>query len=96
MLIQELKLLESNCRSNSCIEHAEAIMEEKMAPEKLSKGISTISLTGAEKKVWRRIMLCLWCMDTELKRIPYRSIKERKGKHNPYIQLHIDMRHHSK
>ncbi|XP_043724658.1 signal recognition particle subunit SRP68-like [Telopea speciosissima] len=51
VLIQEMKLLESNCRSNSCIEHAAAIMEEKMAPEKLSKGISTISLNGAEKKV---------------------------------------------
>ncbi|KAJ4960216.1 hypothetical protein NE237_020126 [Protea cynaroides] len=51
VLMQELKLLERNCRSDSCIEHAAAIMEEKMAPEKLSKGISTISLTGAEKKV---------------------------------------------
>ncbi|KAK1280378.1 hypothetical protein QJS04_geneDACA015065 [Acorus gramineus] len=50
VLIQEMKSLSDNCRSNSCIEHAAGIMEEEKAPEKLSKGVSTISLTDAEKK----------------------------------------------
>ncbi|XP_077248945.1 signal recognition particle-related / SRP-like protein isoform X2 [Tasmannia lanceolata] len=49
-LIQELKSLLDNCRSNSCIEHAAGIMEEEKAPEKLSKGVSSLSLEGAEKK----------------------------------------------
>ncbi|KAK1292128.1 hypothetical protein QJS10_CPB17g01627 [Acorus calamus] len=50
VLIQEMKTLSDSCRSNSCIEHAAGIMEEEKAPEKLSKGVSTISLTDAEKK----------------------------------------------
>ncbi|KAF8378074.1 hypothetical protein HHK36_029409 [Tetracentron sinense] len=50
VMIQELKVLYDNCRSNSCIEHAAGIMEQETAPEKLSKGVSTISLTGADKK----------------------------------------------
>lgn len=49
-LIEDLKVLSDNCRSNSCIEHAAGIMEEERIPEKLSKGVSTISLTGHEKK----------------------------------------------
>ncbi|THU46401.1 hypothetical protein C4D60_Mb09t04560 [Musa balbisiana] len=49
-LIKDLKVLSNNCRSNSCIEHAAGIMEEEKIPEKLSKGVSTISLTGQEKK----------------------------------------------
>lgn len=50
-MIQELKVLSNNCRSNSCIEHAAAIMEEEKAPEKLSKGVSALSLKGVAKKV---------------------------------------------
>ncbi|XP_077227713.1 uncharacterized protein LOC143860782 isoform X3 [Tasmannia lanceolata] len=49
-LMQELKSLLDNCRSNSYIEHAAGIMEEEKAPEKLSKGVSSLSLEGAEKK----------------------------------------------
>ncbi|EHA8586557.1 hypothetical protein COCNU_scaffold000525G000050 [Cocos nucifera] len=49
-LTKDLKVLSDNCRSNSCIEHAAGIMEEERIPEKLSKGVSTISLTGHEKK----------------------------------------------
>lgn len=49
-MIQELKVLSNNCRSNSCIEHAAAIMEEEKAPEKLSKGVSALSLKGVPKK----------------------------------------------
>lgn len=44
-------MLYDDSRSNSCIEHATGIMEEEKAPEILSKKISTISLTGADKKV---------------------------------------------
>ncbi|XP_047337601.1 signal recognition particle subunit SRP68 [Impatiens glandulifera] len=49
--IKELKMLSGNSRSSSCIEHAMGIIEEEKAPEKLSKKISKISLTGAVKKV---------------------------------------------
>ncbi|KAI4336390.1 hypothetical protein L6164_014923 [Bauhinia variegata] len=49
IMIKELEELCKECRSNSCIEHAAGIMEEKEAPENLSKGISNISLTGAER-----------------------------------------------
>lgn len=44
-------MLYNDCRSNICIEHATAIMEEEKAPEDLSKKISSISLTGNDKKV---------------------------------------------
>lgn len=50
-MIKELKMLYSESRSNSCIEHAVGIMEEEKAPENLSNRISTISLTGKDKKV---------------------------------------------
>ncbi|KAF5177744.1 Signal recognition particle subunit srp68 [Thalictrum thalictroides] len=50
VMIQEVKVLYNNCRSNICIEHAAGIMEELKAPEKLSKGVSTLSLNGAAKK----------------------------------------------
>ncbi|XP_077248947.1 signal recognition particle-related / SRP-like protein isoform X3 [Tasmannia lanceolata] len=56
-LIQELKSLLDNCRSNSCIEHAAGIMEEEKAPEKLSKGVSSLSLEGAEKKQPEKYLL---------------------------------------
>lgn len=49
--MKELQTLQKESRSNSCIEHAIAIMEEEQAPEKLSQKISTISLTGKDKKV---------------------------------------------
>ncbi|KAK8962898.1 hypothetical protein KSP40_PGU019816 [Platanthera guangdongensis] len=49
-IIKDLQILSNNCRSNRCIEHATGIMEEENIPEKLSKGVSTISLTGPEKK----------------------------------------------
>ncbi|XP_057971291.1 uncharacterized protein LOC131160023 [Malania oleifera] len=50
VMIKELKMLRDNSRSNSCIEHANGVLEEEKAPENLSKKISTISLTGANKK----------------------------------------------
>ncbi|KAL6982484.1 hypothetical protein U1Q18_043106 [Sarracenia purpurea var. burkii] len=49
--IKELKILYDDSRSNSCIEHATGIIEEEKAPENLSKKISTMSLTGAHKKL---------------------------------------------
>ncbi|XP_031473917.1 uncharacterized protein LOC116246272 [Nymphaea colorata] len=49
-LIQELKVLADNCRSSSYIEHATGILEEENAKESISKGVSTISLSGAGKK----------------------------------------------
>ncbi|XP_030940451.1 signal recognition particle subunit SRP68 [Quercus lobata] len=50
-IIKELKMLCDECRSNSCIEHATGIMEEVKAPENLSKRVSNLSLTGANKKL---------------------------------------------
>ncbi|KAM7480211.1 hypothetical protein LguiA_028424 [Lonicera macranthoides] len=50
VMVKELKMLYSESRSNSCIEHAVGIMEEEKAPENLSNRISTISLTGKDKK----------------------------------------------
>lgn len=49
-LIQDLEALSFNCRSNSCIEHATGIMEDESAPERLSKGVSTISLGDDKRK----------------------------------------------
>lgn len=51
MMIKELKKLCDECRSNSCIEHATGIMEELKVPETLSKKVTNMSLTGADKKV---------------------------------------------
>ncbi|KAI3414598.1 uncharacterized protein J3R85_016120 [Psidium guajava] len=48
---RELKTLHDESRSNSCIEHAKGIMEEFKGPENLSKKISTISLSGTDKKL---------------------------------------------
>lgn len=50
-MLEELKTLHHQCRSNICIEHATGILEEQKIPEKLSKKISNMSLTGADKKV---------------------------------------------
>uniref|UniRef100_A0A803N7D9 Signal recognition particle subunit SRP68 n=1 Tax=Chenopodium quinoa TaxID=63459 RepID=A0A803N7D9_CHEQI len=49
-MMAELKALHQQCRSNICIEHATGILEEQKIPEKLSKKISNMSLTGADKK----------------------------------------------
>ncbi|KAL5053146.1 hypothetical protein RYX36_033828 [Vicia faba] len=48
-VMKELEILCNEARSNSCIEHALGIMEEKRTQEKISEGISNISLTGAER-----------------------------------------------
>lgn len=56
VMIKELKMLYQECRSNSCIEHATGIMEENKAPENLSKKISSISLTGNDKKLEKLLM----------------------------------------
>ncbi|XP_076893630.1 uncharacterized protein LOC143545669 isoform X2 [Bidens hawaiensis] len=48
--IKEVETLYNNCRSNSCIEHAMGIMEHEKAPEDLSKKISTVSISGTDKK----------------------------------------------
>lgn len=48
-MIKELEVLCNECRSNSCIEHALGIIEEKRTQENISQGISDISLTGAER-----------------------------------------------
>ncbi|KAJ1411890.1 SRP68, N-terminal domain superfamily [Sesbania bispinosa] len=48
-MMKELEVLCNECRSNSCIEHALGIMEEKKTQENISERISNISLTGAER-----------------------------------------------
>jgi hypothetical protein len=53
-------MLCDECRSNSCIEHAKGIMEEVKAPENLSKRISNMSLTVADKKVLLRFNYLLF------------------------------------
>lgn len=55
-LIKDLKTLYDDSRSNICIEHAIGIMEEEKAPENLSKKISSISLTGNDKKLEKFLM----------------------------------------
>ncbi|GLT73409.1 hypothetical protein SLA2020_452700 [Shorea laevis] len=55
-IIKELKMLCDECRSNSCIEHAKGIMEEVKAPENLSKRISNMSLTVADKKLEKYLL----------------------------------------
>jgi hypothetical protein len=57
-LIQDLKSLSDNCRSNSCIEHATGIMEEEIVPLKLSKGVSTMSLADDKTKVCFHYKIC--------------------------------------
>ncbi|KAM3355541.1 hypothetical protein T459_09010 [Capsicum annuum] len=56
VMIKELRTLYNEIRSNSCVEHAKGIMEEENAPENLSKKISNISLTGADKKMEKLLM----------------------------------------
>ncbi|KAM3752105.1 hypothetical protein ACB098_04G163900 [Castanea mollissima] len=55
-ITKELKMLCDECRSNSCIEHATGIMEEVKAPENLSKRVSNLSLTGADKKLEKYLL----------------------------------------
>ncbi|TKY73709.1 Signal recognition particle subunit SRP68 [Spatholobus suberectus] len=50
-MMKELEDLHNECRSNSCIEHALGIVEEKRVQENLSERVSNISLTGAEPLV---------------------------------------------
>ena len=50
-MTKELKTLYNECRANSCIEHATGIMEHEKVSENLSKKVSTISLSGVDKKV---------------------------------------------
>ncbi|KAK4345146.1 hypothetical protein RND71_035322 [Anisodus tanguticus] len=56
VMIKELKTLNNESRSNSCVEHAKGILEEEKAPENLSKKISNISLNGTDKKVEKLLM----------------------------------------
>ncbi|ERM98253.1 signal recognition particle subunit SRP68 [Amborella trichopoda] len=48
--MKELEFLIASCRSNSCIEHALGVMEEEKAKDKISKGVSSISLSGNDNK----------------------------------------------
>ncbi|KAK2974189.1 hypothetical protein RJ640_021480 [Escallonia rubra] len=56
VMVKDLKTLSNDSRSNSCIEHAIGIMEEEKAPENLSEKISSISLTGNEKKLGKLLV----------------------------------------
>ncbi|XP_019154208.1 PREDICTED: signal recognition particle subunit SRP68-like [Ipomoea nil] len=56
VIVNELKVLSNESRSNSCIEHARGIMEEEKVPENLSKKISDISLSGSHKKLEKFLM----------------------------------------
>jgi signal recognition particle subunit SRP68 len=55
-ILKELNILYNESRSNSCIEHAIGMMEEEKVPENLSQRISTISLTGKDKKVEKYLL----------------------------------------
>ncbi|XP_075479875.1 uncharacterized protein LOC142520673 [Primulina tabacum] len=54
--VKDLKVLYDDCRANSCVEHANGVMEEENFPENLSKKISNISLTGNHNKVEKLLM----------------------------------------
>ncbi|TMW99274.1 hypothetical protein EJD97_002804 [Solanum chilense] len=56
VIINGLRTLYNESRSNSCVEHAKGIMEEEKAPENLSKKISNISLNGTDKKMEKLLM----------------------------------------
>lgn len=56
VMMKKLEVLYDDCRSNSCIEHATGIVEEEKAPEHLSKKISTMSITGADKKMEKYLL----------------------------------------
>ncbi|CAH9080246.1 unnamed protein product [Cuscuta europaea] len=56
VIVNELKVLSSESRSNGCIEHARGIMEQEKASENLSKNISATSLSGNEKKLEKFLM----------------------------------------
>ncbi|GAA0151821.1 RNA metabolism protein [Lithospermum erythrorhizon] len=64
VVIKDLKTLHNESRANSCIEHAEGIMEEEKAPENLSKKISTISLSGNSKEVGKYLLEKLDCYES--------------------------------
>ncbi|KAF8701700.1 hypothetical protein HU200_033439 [Digitaria exilis] len=78
-LIQELKSLSDNCRSNSCIEHATSIMEEEKVPSELSKGVSTMSLGDDKTKENKYLLDMLQSYESAIgeqtpKSISHRSI----------------------
>ncbi|XP_074316501.1 uncharacterized protein LOC141652801 [Silene latifolia] len=50
VMMEELRTFHRECRSNICIEHATGIIEEQKVPENLSKKMSNMTLTGADKK----------------------------------------------
>ncbi|KAK3042488.1 hypothetical protein RJ639_000212 [Escallonia herrerae] len=56
VMAKDLKTTSNDSRSNSCIEHALGIMEEEKAPENLLEKISSISLTGNEKKLGKLLI----------------------------------------
>ncbi|CAH9121506.1 unnamed protein product [Cuscuta epithymum] len=64
VIVNELKVLSSESRSNGCIEHARGIMELEKASENLSKNISAISLSGNEKKLEKFLMEKLDCYES--------------------------------
>lgn len=53
-MMKDLESLCNECRSNSCIEHAMGIMDEKRDPDNLSKKMSNISLTGDKQVVFHK------------------------------------------
>lgn len=65
-LIQDLKALSDNCRSNSCIEHATGIMEEENVPERLSKGVSAMSLGDDKRKEYKYLLDMLGSYESAL------------------------------
>lgn len=64
IVVNDLKVLSNESRSNICIEHAKGIMELEKAPENLSKKISSISLSGNEKKVEKYLVEKLDCYES--------------------------------
>ncbi|KAL3529077.1 hypothetical protein ACH5RR_008399 [Cinchona calisaya] len=73
-LTKQLQTFLTESRSNSCTEHAIAVMEKELAPETLSEKISTISLTGNDKKLEKFLTENLdvyeSAVDTSVKSLP--------------------------
>lgn len=55
--VQELKELSNHCRTQRCLEHAMEVAEAGKIQDKLSKGVSAITLKDAEKKVSTKYLL---------------------------------------
>lgn len=60
-MVKELEDLCNECRSNSCIEHALGIIEDKKTQENLSEKVSNISLTGTERVHMFLLIQCSFC-----------------------------------